>query len=161
MDFILQRYSNVLTGNGSSQGILIDKEAVTFHSHTIEDESRAIKVMKETRIPAGFYKLAILKLENDWTIRHRAKYGDWFKFPIEITNVPGFAGVLIHVGYGEQDTEGCVLLVDTIGNNSVDVGYIGSRSMEAVKRFYLKVYPHLEAGGRANLEVRDEIFLIR
>lgn len=161
MDYILQRYSNVLSGNGSSQGVLLDKETLAFHSHTIEDEGRTIKVPGETRIWAGFYKLAILKLENDWTLKHRAKYGDWFKFPIEITNVPQFSGVLIHVGYGEQDTEGCVLLADTIGNNSQDAGYIGSRSMEAVKRFYLKVYPYLEQGGVANLEIRDETFLTR
>jgi len=161
MDFILQRYSNVLINGGSSQGILSEKEPYAWFSHTIEDESRTVKVMGETRIPTGFYKLKILKLDNDWTERHRLKYGDWFEYPIEITNVPGFSGVLIHVGYGEKDTEGCVLLADTIGNNTIDAGNIGGRSMDAVKRFYQKVYPYLENGGSVNLEIRDETFLIR
>jgi hypothetical protein len=161
MDFILQRYSNFVGNGGATQGVLLDKEKLLFQSHTIEDEGRSVKVMGETRIWAGFYKLAILRLENDWTLRHRAKYGDWFKFPIEITNVPQFSGVLIHVGYGEKDTEGCILLADTIGNNTIDSGNIASRSMDAVKRFYQKVYPYLESGGIVNLEIRDENFLIR
>lgn len=164
MDFILQRYSNVLANGGSSQGVLLDKDTLNFFCHTIEDEGREIKIAGETRIPAGFYPLKIWndgQNPNQWVLNHREKYGDWFKFPIEITNVPGFSGVLIHVGYGEKDTDGCVLLDDTIGNNSVDVGNIGGRSLDAVKRFYLKVYPYLQQGGKVNLEVRDETFLKR
>jgi len=75
--------------------------------------------------------------------------------------VKEFSGVLIHVGYGEKDTEGCVLLADTIGNNSVDSGQLGGRSIDAVKRFYKKVYHYLEQGGKVNLEIRDETFLKR
>lgn len=152
MEYILQRYSNTK----STQGLLLDKDSLEFHSHTIEDKYQLIKVPGQTRIPSGFYELKILRLENDWTIKHRAKYGDWFKFPIEITNVPNYTGVLVHVGYGEQDTEGCILLADTIGNNTTDTGYIGGRSMEAVKRFYLKVYPYLEQDGKVHWEIRDE-----
>lgn len=163
MEFILQRYSNILSGGGSSQGVLLEKDTLNFCCHTIEDEGRQTKVMGETRIWAGFYELKILKLDNDWTQRHRAKYnlsGDaWFTFPIEITNVKDFSGVLIHVGYGEKDTEGCVLLADTIGNNTVDVGNLGGRSMDAVKRFYKKVYPYLEQGGKVFLEIRNENYV--
>jgi len=157
----------VLENNGSTQGLFLEKtdSGSNFFCHTIEDEYRKVKVAGETRIPSGIYELKILKVENDWVSRHRAKYnlnGDnWFVYPIEVTNVQGFSGILIHVGYGEKDTEGCILLDDTIGNNTTDAGYIGSRSMEAVKRFYSKAYPILDEGGKVFLEIRDEDYLTK
>lgn len=162
MDFILQRYSNVAVNGGSTQGVLMEKTAngLVFFSHTLEDEGRAIKVPGETRIWAGFYELKILKLDNDWTKRHREKYGKWFVFPIEITNVKEFAGILIHAGIDQSHTEGCVLLDDTIGNNSIDIANQGARSLPAVQRFYEKVYPYLDKGGKCFLTIRDENFLI-
>jgi len=165
MDFILQRYSNVMANGGSSQGIWIEKTLDNpFVTHCLEDEKRDILVLKETRIQAGFYPLKIWndgKNPNQWVLDHRAKYGEWFKFPIEVTKVPGFSGVLIHTGIDQSHTEGCILLCDTIGNNTVDAANQGGRSLQAVKRFYEYVYPHLEKGGKSFLEVRDESFLIR
>jgi hypothetical protein len=165
MNFILQRYSNVAANGGSTQGILIEKiSGNPFICHTIEDEKRDVKVAGETRIPAGFYELKIWndgQNPNQWVLDHRAKYGDWFKFPIEVTKVPGFAGVLIHTGIDQKDTEGCILLDDTIGNNTIDPANQGARSLQAVKRFYEKAYPVLESSGKAFLEVRDEEFLIK
>lgn len=161
MNFILQRYSMVIANGGSTQGLLMEKtdSGNNFFCHTIEDEKRYVKVAGETRIPAGFYELKIWnngQNANQWVIDHRAKYGDWFHFPIEVTNVPGFQGILIHVGYSEKDTDGCILLDDTIGNNTIDTGTIGGRSLDAVKRFYLKAYPELEAGRKVFLEIRNE-----
>lgn len=163
--FILQRYSNVIINGGSTQGNLFQRIAgyLFFFCHTLEDEQRDIKISGETRIPAGKYELKIWnggKNPNAWVLDHRAKYGDWFKFPIELQNVPGFAGVLIHTGVDQSHTEGCLLLNDTMGNNSVDGANQGGRSLQAVKRFYEKVYPHLESGGKAWIEVRDENRLI-
>lgn len=166
MDWLSQRYSNNLENNGSSIGLFMQKTSniPIFHSYTVEDEGRTIKVPGETRIWAGIYELKILKVDNDWVLKHRLKYnlnGDnWFKYPIEITKVPQFTGVLVHVGYGEKDTEACVLLADTIGNNIIDKGNIASRSMEAVKRFYSICYPYLESGQKSFIEIRDENFLI-
>lgn len=164
MDFILQRYSNVSANGGSTQGIFTEKTLQDpFVCHSLEDEKRDIKVSGETRIPVGFYELKIWndgQHPNQWVLDHRVKYGDWFKFPIEVTKVPGFTGVLIHTGIDQSHTEGCILLDDTMGNNTVDTANQGARSLQAVKRFYEKVYPALELGGKAFLEVRDEIFLI-
>ena len=168
MDFILQRYSRVIENGGSSQGIFTEKTLNNpFISHSLEDEKRDVKLSGETRIPAGFYELKIWndgKNPNQWVLDHRVKYNlngeNWFKFPIEVTKVPGFSGVLIHTGTDQSHTEGCILLDDTIGNNTVDAANQGARSLQAVKRFYLKTYPVLESGGKAFLEVRDEEFLI-
>jgi len=165
MNFILQRYSNVAENGGSTQGIFFEKTLeYPFVCHSLEDEKRDVKVSGETRIPAGFYELKIWndgQHPNQWVLDHRAKYGEWFKFPIEVTKVPGFTGVLIHTGIDQSHSEGCILLDDTIGNNTVDPANQGARSLQAVERFYEKVYPILESGGKAFLEVRDEQFLIQ
>lgn len=165
MDFLLQRYSNVMANGGSTQGIFMEKTLDNpFISHCLEDEKREVKVAGETRIPSGFYQLKIWndgKDPNQWVLSHREKYGDWFTFPIEVTKVPGFAGVLIHAGIDQSHTEGCILLDDTIGNNTIDPANQGSRSLQAVKRFYQKAYPILESGGKVFLQVRDEDFLIK
>lgn len=173
MDFILQRYSNVLANGGSTQGIFREKTLDDpFVCHSLEDEKREVKVSGETRIPTGFYELRIWnegQNANDWVLSHRVKYNlngdDWFKFPIEVTKVPGFSGVLIHVGYGEKDTDGCILLADMIGNNSVNrmvsQNASAAYSLDAVRRFYLKVYPILESGGKVFLEIRDEDYLLK
>lgn len=158
MNFILQRYSNVPFNGGSTQGLLFEKngDAKTFFCHTLEDEGRKVKVPGETRIWAGFYELRILKVENKWVADHRAKYGTWFKYPIEVTNVRDFTGILIHAGTDQTHTEGCILLDDTMGNNMVDAANQGSRSLQAVKRFYDKVYPLLEKGEKVFIEIKDE-----
>jgi len=169
MNFILQRYSNVAANGGSTQGIFLEKTLDNpFISHCIEDEKRDVKVSGETRIPAGFYELKIWndgQNPNQWVLDHRAKYnlnGDnWFEFPIEVTKVPGFSGVLIHTGIDQSHTDGCLLLDDTIGNNTVDAANQGARTLQAVKRFYQKVYPYLKTGGKAFIEVRDEDYLLK
>jgi len=169
MNFILQRYSNVMANGGSTQGIFMEKTLDNpFICHSIEDEKRDIKVAGETRIPAGFYELRIWndgQHPNQWVLDHRAKYNvdgeEWFKFPIEVTKVPGFTGVLLHTGIDQSNSEGCILLDDTIGNNTVDPANQGARSLQAVKRFYQKAYPVLESGSKVFLEVRDEEYLIK
>lgn len=157
MNFILQRYSD----NGkSTQGILLEKGVkAVFFSHALEDEHRDVKVSGETRIPAGFYELKIRKEDTVLTIKHRASYGSWFKYHIEITGIKNFTGVYVHAGNSEKHTEGCLLLNDTANNNMIEEGEM-SRSQQAVKRFYEKVYPHLEAGNKAFLEIRDEKHLL-
>src|SRR5688500_5460626 len=109
-EFKLQRYSD----NGDcTQGILIEfKNNKSFlHGYTLEDEYRNVKLAGETRIKAGRYELKL----NKWvdskgdpsplTQRYRTKYS-WFKWHIEITKVPNFQGVYIHIGNKDSDTEG-------------------------------------------------------
>ncbi len=164
--FILQRFSNVLINGGSTTGNVFQRiaGALFFFCYSLEDEERAVKVSGETRIPAGKYELRIWnegKNPNQWVLDHRVKYGDWFKFPIQLMNVSGFAGVLIHTGVDQSHTEGCLLFCDTIGNNTIDAANQGGRSLQAVKRFYEKVYPILEEGKvKVFIEIRDENRLV-
>lgn len=154
MNFILQRYSD----NGkSTQGLLFEKsdKKPIFFCHVLEDEHRDIKVAAETRIPAGFYELKIRKEDTVLTIKHRSSYGAWFKYHIEVTGIKNFTGVYVHAGNSEKHTEGCLLLNDTANNNMIEVGDM-SRSTQAVKRFYDKVYQYLDEGGKAFIEIMDE-----
>lgn len=158
MNFILQRYSH---NTESTQGLLYLKEGRIFFCHTIEDQPQAVKVKSETRIPSGFYELKINAVDTPLTTKHRAAYNkpgdEWFKFHIEITGIKDFTSVYVHTGVNDDHSAGCLLLVDTIHNNQIEQNdTVGARSVQAVKRFYQKVYPHLEGGGKAFLEVRDE-----
>jgi hypothetical protein len=152
MKFILQRVND----NGNSTiGNLFYEDGRLF-SFTLEDEYREVKVKGETRIPAGFYELKIKKEDTQLTIKHRTNYGSWFKYHIEITNIPNFTGVYVHAGNDERHTEGCLLLGDNLMNNEIfDKNHL-AQSTQAVKRFYEKAYPALEAGQKVFLEIRDE-----
>lgn len=161
MDFILQRIND---NRKSTIGVLLKKIAsgkdtiTALQGFTLEDEYREDKVSGETRIPAGFYKLGIRKEETPLTLKYRKRYA-WFKNHIEILNVPNFKGVYIHIGNTDVDTDGCVLLGDAVDNNSIGGGTI-TNSTVCFQRFYSIVFDHLNGGGVATLEIRDEKFLI-
>lgn len=161
LHFLQQRYSD----NGkSTQGLLFNKAVPhLIFCHVLEDEHREIKVAGETRVDAGLYELKIREEDSPLTIKHREAYNKgyaepWFVYHIEITGLPRHKFCYFHAGNKETHSEGCPLLNDTANNNSIEAGDM-SRSIQAVKRFYDMVYPHLKKGGRAFVEIRDEKFL--
>lgn len=74
-----------------------------FYCDTLEDTKREVKIMHETCIPAGKYKV-IINMSNR------------FKrlMPL-LVNVPGFEGIRIHNGSNASHTSGCIL----VGKNSI------------------------------------------
>jgi len=126
MNFILQRFSDNRT---STLGILLKKVVfgtdykTVLQAYTLEDESRDVKMSGETRIPAGVYELGINAADTPLTLKYRKKYS-WFKYHIEVKNVPGFKGIYIHVGNVDDNTDGCILLGDSADNNSISEGMI-------------------------------------
>ncbi len=157
MNILLQRFSD----NGkSTMGLLFHKEDnMKFLGFVLEDEHREEKVSKETRIPAGYYELKIRKEETPLTLKHRINYGQWFKFHIEITNIPNFKGVYLHAGNDETDTDGCPLIGNTLSNHHVVLKEQLVSSIDGTRRVYALVYPYLEAGHKAFIEIRDEAHL--
>lgn len=151
MKFILQR----LFDNGQYTVGFIQSEDRKFHSFTLEDIHREVKIPKETRIPSGFYALAIRKEDTPLTIKHRASYGSWFKYHIEVTGVPNYSGVYVHAGNDDSHTEGCLLLGYGFDLSLDKMQQF--KSAVAVKDFYAVAYPLLEAGQKVFLEARDEI----
>lgn len=75
----------------------------------LEDTVRAagVKIAGETAIPAGRYRVIV-----DWSNRFR-------KYAFHVLDVPNFAGIRIHSGNTDQDTEGCLLVGDTRALNAV------------------------------------------
>ena len=91
--------------NASTIGeLLIDG---IFQCYTLEDVERPVKIKNETAIPKGTYKVIINQSNR-------------FKrlLPL-LLNVPNYEGVRIHSGNTNHDTEGCILVGQTRGNNFV------------------------------------------
>lgn len=155
---LLQRYSD--SGN-STLGLMLTgysgNGALKFSGYTLEDEAREIKVLGETRIPAGYYELKPRQVISGKTLEYREKY-DWFTWHIEIMDVRNFSFAYVHIGNKDKDTDGCVLIADNANNNQIAEGLISS-STECFKRWYLRHMKHFDEGGKAFLRIRDENFL--
>lgn len=79
-----------------------------------------IKIYGKTAIPTGTYKIVMNVVSETFKNRSWAKpYGG--KLP-RLVNVPGYEGVLIHVGNKPEDTLGCLL----VGENKVKGQVINS-----------------------------------
>jgi hypothetical protein len=92
-----------------------------FECYTLEDVERPVKIKAETAIQKGTYKV-IINMSN------RLKR----LLPLLI-NVPNFEGVRIHAGNTNHDTEGCILVGQTRGDN-----YIG-QSRKAFAKLFKKM----------------------
>ena len=99
---------------------------------TLEDTSRGltqdmkeceiskIKVHGNTAIPTGTYKITLDIISPKFSKYKQYKFCGG-KLP-RLLDVPGFEGVLIHIGNTPKDTEGCIL----VGENKVIGGVINS-----------------------------------
>jgi hypothetical protein len=92
-----------------------------FQCYTLEDTERPVKIKNETAIPKGTYKVIINQSNR-------------FKrlLPL-LLNVPNFEGVRIHSGNTNHDTEGCILVGQTRGDN-----YVG-QSRKAFEKLFKKM----------------------
>jgi hypothetical protein len=151
---MLQRYSD----NGDSTLGLLFKRLETpklYHCcFTLEDEYRKHKVKGETRIWAGEYEIRLREVLSPLTQKYRDRF-PWFRWHLELVNVPLFQYVYIHVGNDDDDTDACILVGDTAVSHRAGNGFIG-HSADAYERLYRELYPHLAGGGRAVIEIRDE-----
>ena len=79
-----------------------------------------IKIYGKTAIPTGTYKIVMNVVSETFKNRSWAKpYGG--KLP-RLVNVPGYEGVLIHVGNDQEATSGCIL----VGENRIKGKVINS-----------------------------------
>jgi hypothetical protein len=92
-----------------------------FECYTLEDKERPIKIKGETAISKGAYKVIINQSNR-------------FKklLPL-LLNVPNFEGVRIHPGNSNHDTEGCILV-----GQSISKDYI-SKSRKAFEKLFKKM----------------------
>ena len=142
----------------STSGLLFDvTNGRKFLAYTLEDEyrdSENAKVMAETRIPAGTYKVILRKIgriHNNYTKR----FADIHKGTLHVINVPNFKYILIHCGNTDEHTAGCLLVGDTQKNNQIDKnGFIGS-STKAYSRIYPPIAEALECGEEVTITYVD------
>ena len=113
----------------------------------LEDEFRAEKIVNETRIPAGRYKVGVRK-EGGFHQRYSEKFAEFHRGMLHILDVPGFEYILVHVGNTAEDTAGCLL----VGMNaSVDDGELRVTSSTLA---YQKLYPLvIDAAENGELEI--------
>jgi len=84
------------------------------------DEVLKIKVKGETAIPSGIYNVDMNTVSPKYVSYEVYKFCD-AKLP-RLLNVPGYEGILIHIGNTAKDTEGCIL----VGENKVKGQVINS-----------------------------------
>ena len=143
----------------STNGILFDITGGQrkFLCYTLEDEHRPIdqKVMGETRIPAGTYKMT-LRTVGGFHGRYAKRYPDMHKGMLWVRNVPGFEYILIHSGNTDEHTAGCLLVGDSQYENinSKPDGFIGA-SRTAYERIYPDIAAALESGKNVTITYTD------
>lgn len=124
-----------------------------FMSYTLEDEHRDVKVMHETRIPAGTYDIT-LRTVGGLHARYSQRFGDMHKGMLWVRNVPNFEYILIHAGNDDDDTSGCLLVGDTQTQNVTSDGFVGS-SVNAYKRIYKPIAEAIECGDEVTVTYID------
>lgn len=138
------------TTNDYTLGMLLNEtDGRHFLAYTLEDEHRKEKVMGETRIPSGTYKIT-LRTTGGFHGRYTKKYGSMHKGMLWVRDVPGFEYILIHTGNTDEHTAGCLL----VGDSSDERGFIGS-SVDAYKRIYPDIAAAIEAGEEVTITYED------
>jgi len=99
----------------------------------LEDEYRENKIVGETRIPAGRYKVSLRK-EGGHHLRYISRFPDIHKGMLHIIDVPNFNWILIHCGNTDEHTDGCLLVGSQANTEPGDMSIISSTA--AYSRFY-------------------------
>ena len=95
-------------------------------------ELRKIKVPSKTAIPTGIYKISLNIVSPKFSAKKIYQEICKGKVP-RLLNVPGYEGVLIHIGNTAEDSAGCIL----VGQNKV-VGKV-INSTETFRKLYNKI----------------------
>jgi hypothetical protein len=111
-----------------------------YECYVLEDVVRpsGVKVDGQTAIPAGTYSVVI-----DFSNRFNRDMP-------HILDVPMFAGIRIHSGNTDADTEGCLLLGrDWVGGDDVMSSHV------AFDAFFPKLQAAVAAGDIVTIEIQD------
>lgn len=132
--FWVERYS---TSAESTLGLLwmVSDDSRKFLCYTLEDTYHPKKIVKETRIPEGEYKLEFRNV-GGFNKSYKERFSDInHRGMIQVKDVPGFEYILIHCGNNSADTAGCLLVGDSVHQNISEDGFLG-HSRKAYRRVY-------------------------
>jgi hypothetical protein len=106
---------------------LEDADRGLTHSMPLS-EIKKLKIAGQTAIPTGTYKVVTNVVSPKYSTRDAYRFCSG-KVP-RLLDVPGYEGVLIHIGNYAKDTEGCIL----VGENKVKGQVVNSAA--TFKRLY-------------------------
>lgn len=109
MRILVDRYKSNDEATLSKVSVHDDDDSVLYRCYGLEDEYRTEKVMHETRIPAGTYRVANRR-RGGFFDRYRKRWPEWHRGMLQVADVPGFTDILIHCGNNEGHTSGCLLV---------------------------------------------------
>lgn len=105
------------------------------------EEIRRIKVYGETAIPFGRYRISMRRKSPKYS--QKKQYAKCEGYVPYLRDVPGFSGILIHIGNWPQDSCGCIL----VGENKVKGGVVNSTL------WFWKLYDILKAADDRGEEI--------
>ncbi len=129
-----------------------------FFCNTLEDTDRGItqtmdknilrsrKIPNRTAIPSGTYNITLDVVSPKFSKKTFYKEFCDGKLP-RLLNVPGFDGILIHVGSNASHSSGCIL----VGNNTIKGGLTNSK--ETFKKLYKILLEAKESGEKITIEI--------
>lgn len=146
MDILVKRM--YMTSECTIGSIYIDNK---FYGFTLEDIFHSTKQYGKTRIPNGEYKIKHKKVLTNLTKKYRHKF-KWFKWHLELQNVPNYSAVYIHIGNTARDTRGCMLvgLGHIHGSSSI------SNSTNSYKNIYKLISNSLNNNNNVTISIEDE-----
>lgn len=109
------------------------------------DEIKKIKVKHQTAIPSGVYDIT-LKVQSP-KYSQRSQYNFCKGYLPRLLDVPGFDGILIHIGNKAEDSSGCIL----VGENKVKGQVINSTTT------FKNLYETLKKASDNNEKIEIEI----
>lgn len=109
------------------------------------DEIKKIKIPGKTAIPTGKYTITIDVVSPKFS---KYKQYEFCKGRLpRLINVPGYEGVLMHIGNTPEDTDGCLL----VGTNKVK-GQV-TNSTATFKNLYIEMIKANQKGETITIEI--------
>ena len=153
------------TGDDATLGSLFHAPpggVVSWLCYTLEDEHREKKVMHETRIPAGNYRLDLRRDPSPMNTRYAKSFPRfhngmiWLRWRHDGGDLGyredwGWTWVYLHVGNTDDHTSGCILTAFSSHAQTFTV----SRSRDAYRAVYQLIAGAIANGETTELQIID------
>lgn len=129
-----------------------------YQCDTLEDKDRGlkqtdsaakikgVKVYSQTAVPTGRYAVTLKVYSPKFGAKPYYKEFCGGRVP-RLLNVPGFEGILIHRGYNENSTAGCLLV------GKITVGDVLSDSQKCFEELYKKLKEASDKGEEIHIVI--------